>query len=136
VGRGQVGFEYIMIVGFLLFFVGILVAYYNSFSADSSSFVVVDSSLNNFKRVADSVFALGPPASQNVTIIIPQKVDSSRTFVGNSTVQISFYDSNSNLVDSFRSFDYNISGVFPNQTGSFSVKVLALGSSGVEVSFS
>lgn len=132
--RGQVSLEYLLIIGFLLFFVAVLTAYYKDFTLDTGSSVVVTASLDNFKRVADSVYALGPPATQNVSVIIPSTVNSSRTGFNSSVLQISYYDSKGKLVDNLRFFDYNLSGSFPSSPGTYEIALTALGIAGVKVS--
>ena len=134
--RGQVALEYLLIAGFLLFFVAILIVYYKDFTRETGARVIVDASLNNFKRVADSVYALGIPAKQVARVSIPENVDSSRTRVDGTVLQISYYNINGGLVDAVRFFDYNLSGRFPNVTGNYEVVLTALNSAGVRVDYS
>ncbi len=134
--RGQAGFEYLIIIGFLMLMTTILAGYYNQASVDSSASVLSKGSLDNFKAAADHVYSMGPPAKQTVTVAVPDNVDSNRTGISGSSVEISYLDSNGNVVDVFRTFSYNISGSFPNQSGTYHVTISSLGSLGVGVSYS
>ena len=131
--RGQVGVEYLMILSFLLLLTSIFAKYYSDVSVSEGVEVVVRASLNNFEKAADNVFVMGVPAVQMVKVSLPEKVVASRTGLNVSVVQISYYDSQGGLVDDFRSFEYNVSGSFPNSTGSYELVLYSLGSAGVGV---
>jgi uncharacterized protein (UPF0333 family) len=131
--RGQVSVEYFMILSFLLLMTSIFAKYYSDVSINDGVDVIVRASLDNFEKAADNVFVMGVPAVQVVKINLPEKVVAARTGLNNSVVQLSYYDNQGGLVDAFRSFEYNLSGSFPNVTGNYELVLYSLGFAGVGV---
>jgi hypothetical protein len=127
--------EYLIIIGFFLLLVSLLTDYYDRTSSERAATVIAEASLDGFKLLSDSVFALGVPAEKTVKVSLPDRINASRTGIGYRVVQISFYSQSDELVDVARFFDYNVTGSFPNQTGNYELTVKSLGAAGVEVSF-
>jgi hypothetical protein len=134
--RGQVGLEYLVIIGFFFLLVGILTDYYNRVSSERSATVITRASLDNFKQSSDRVFALGVPAAENVRVSLPESINESRTGLLGQGVQISFHDQHGELVDIACFFEYNVSGTFPNSSGNYDLVVYSIGAAGVGVNIS
>lgn len=134
--RGQVGVEYLIIAGVFALLVGLLVDYYGRVSSRTGTQMVLQTSLDDFKRKADKAYLLGTPAVEVFGVIIPETVVANRTFLGNNSVQISYYDDYGRITDVVRFFDFNVSGYFPSAPGRYELVVYSLGSSGVGVNSS
>ena len=127
--RGQVAFEYIIIVGLVLMFLIPLWSYIASVQEGTSSQLSISYSQNAVNKIAsnaDLVFSQGPPAKITTTLYIPPGVQ--ETIIIGSTIIFRVWVRGS-LTDVTAVSNANITGSLPATEGNYQISIDAVGDS-------
>lgn len=123
--KGQAAIEYMTVFGIALVLAAPFVLEAQSsvieLRSDSNA-VSVQNTLNNIEVAVDTVSASGEPAARTFPIRLPQTVQKTWLMDRAIVVQIRTAQASSNFS---RTFDFNISGAFPDQPGRYMLKTQA-----------
>lgn len=123
--KGQAAIEYMTVFGLALVLAAPFVIKAQSSVMDlrsDSNAVSVQNTLNNIEVAVDTVSASGQPAARTFSIRMPDTVRRSWVLDRAIVIQIATAQSRSNFS---RTFDFNVSGTLPDQSGRYMLKTQA-----------
>ena len=123
--KGQAAIEYMTVFGIALVLSAPFVLKAQSSIIDlrsDSNTVSVQNTLNNIEVAADTVSASGEPAARTFSIRLPESVRNTWVMERAIVIQVDTAQGYSNFS---RTFDYNISGDLPSESGRYIVKTQA-----------
>ena len=125
--RGQISFEYVVLVGLLLVLLIPLIYYASSYTAQNVKISKAEDVVTSLAEAADEVYASSPGTKKYVWINVPNGVSSTHVNSTEITLVMNFFGKYSDITAITRS---TVTGNIPSDSGTYRLRVELL-SSGV-----
>ena len=126
--KGQVGFEYLIVVGMVVLFLIPVWAYMTSVNNQASHTLYISQAEVASKKIisaSDLVYTQGEPAQVTVDIYFPKGIQQSDIF--NNTIRLRLYGNAGGVTDVAATSLGNMSGSLPRQEGLYKFVIKAVG---------
>ncbi|QQG39337.1 MAG: hypothetical protein HYS81_03025 [Candidatus Aenigmatarchaeota archaeon] len=130
---GQVAMEYIIIVGIVLLLIVPLVFFTSSSSTSQKRSADAETAVTRLATAAESVYSQGVGAQQTVSVFLPEGANLEDSTISGRLIRLRVVTAEGDEYDVVRLLPFNISGVFPSDTGfqQITVRTFANGTVGI-----
>ena len=138
--RGQAGIEYVLLTGLLLFFFIPLIHYSLQETNNALKISQVDSYVGRLSKAVDAVHAIGPGATEIVSVTVPKGVVEANLVNQGSAheivLRVQFQGGLSDVHASVKPYliEVDEGGELPKSPGTYHIKVRSLNLTAVNVS--